>query len=186
MPTDEAPRDPSLVAFRTHLLQAAEHRDTVALLGVLDPTVRSSFGGDVGIEDFKAFWKLDEPNSRVWAVLRDVLSHGGGFMQDGQFCAPYTFAKWPQGAELYDGALIAQDVPIYSRRDSDSPVLTRRSYEVVSILGAEAEPTWYMVLTHDGVEGFVEARSLRSGADWRACCHKTASGWRLTALIAGD
>lgn len=185
-PADEAPRDASLVAFRTRLLEAAARRDRQALLELLDPGVLSSFGGEAGPAEFERFWKLDEPDSRVWSVLRDVVSRGGGFMEDGEFCAPYVYAKWPPDADPFEGALVAEDVPIHSAQDRASPVLARRSYEIVTLRGAEPEPTWYRVRTHDGIEGFVEASQLRSPADWRACFRKTAGGWRLTALVAGD
>ena len=185
-PVDEAPRDASLVAFRARLLEASERRDRKVLLELLDPAVLSSFGGESGPGEFERFWKLDEADSRVWSVLRDVLGRGGAFMEDGEFCAPYVYAKWPSDADPFDGVLVGADVPIHAARDRASSVVARRSYEIVTVRGGEAEPTWYPVRTYDGVEGFVEAAQLRSPADWRACLRKTAAGWRITALVAGD
>jgi len=52
-PVDEAARDPSFFLFRSRLLQALHDRDEKFLFSILSPDIKSRFGGDAGIDDFK-------------------------------------------------------------------------------------------------------------------------------------
>jgi hypothetical protein len=90
LPVDQAVRDPGFFAFRARLQRAIAARDTTALLAVLDPSIKLSFGGDGGPERFREMWL--EPNSRrrgldVWTRLAEVLALGGRFWNDSSFVA---------------------------------------------------------------------------------------------------
>ena len=78
-PVDEGKNDASFNAFREKLISAVKKRDTEYLVTVLDRNVKASFGGDDGIEDFKRFWKIDSPDSKLWDELLKVLTNDGKF-----------------------------------------------------------------------------------------------------------
>jgi hypothetical protein len=52
LPVDEAVSRPDFFTFRARLAAAVAQRDTAAILEVIHPDIKSSFGGDDGIEDF--------------------------------------------------------------------------------------------------------------------------------------
>src|ERR1044071_8388557 len=95
-PVDQAPQQPDFLAFRNELRQTIARRDVAALLRVVHPNIKSSFGGDDGIEAFKRHWRLDRPDSELWRELGAVLALGGTFLDPDQFAAPYVYSKWPQ------------------------------------------------------------------------------------------
>ena len=59
-PVDEADKDAALVAFRDGLRAAAEARDTDAVLAASCPEILISFGGDGGLDEFRAFLSVPE------------------------------------------------------------------------------------------------------------------------------
>ncbi|MGH7591570.1 MAG: hypothetical protein ACREL2_09030, partial [Gemmatimonadales bacterium] len=89
LPVDEARRDPSLTVFRAKLVRAVETRDTAFVLSVLAPNVTNSFGGDGGVDEFRHRWQLAAGGPQLWATLHDILTHGGSFLNDSLFEAPY-------------------------------------------------------------------------------------------------
>ena len=46
-------------------------RDTTALLRAVAPDIKSSFGGDGGVQGFRDHWRLSSPDTEIWAVLTD-------------------------------------------------------------------------------------------------------------------
>ncbi len=65
-PVDEGKKDKSFSAFRDKLIEAVKKRDKKYLLSILDPNIKSSFGGDDGIKDFKTMWKIDSSKTKLW------------------------------------------------------------------------------------------------------------------------
>ena len=63
-PVDEGTRDASFAEFRKKAIAAAERKDVKYILSILDPHIKSSFGGHDGIGDFKSFWKIKDKNSQ--------------------------------------------------------------------------------------------------------------------------
>src|SRR5215208_1023392 len=57
LPADEAARDPGLFSFHAQLQAAVARRDSDALLAMVDPRIRTSFGDSGGIEAFRSQWK---------------------------------------------------------------------------------------------------------------------------------
>lgn len=78
-PVDEAKQDSSFKVFREQLLAAIKKRDSKLILNSLTPDVLASYGGCEGVKCFSQFWKLNQPNSQLWATLSKVLSLGGSF-----------------------------------------------------------------------------------------------------------
>lgn len=203
-PVDDASQDRSFEHFRNALLAAARNRDSPFILGVLDQHILNTLGGSGGIEEFKAQWKLDTGADELWNTLITVLTNGGSFSNyqgKKQFCAPYVSSKWedvvsklPSEADPSEYAAIIQPkVDLRAEPASDSSVIRTLSYDVVRVLDAsrsgETSPEvsqLVKVQTLTGVEGYVNANSIRRPSDYRACFNKVDSKWVMTLFAAGD
>jgi hypothetical protein len=204
LPVDEAAQQPDFFSFRAQLLVALARRDVDAVLAVVDPRIRNSFGDDGGTAEFVARWALETPDSKLWQELTAALALGGRFNSGGdQFTAPYTFSHWPDAVDAFEHvAIVGQDVRVRARADSASAVIGAFSHEVVPLaqpLGdnhlpapgpgvgiAKATAAWAAVRLADGQVGFVARQFTRSPIDYRAIFQRTGGRWRLVTFVAGD
>ncbi len=189
-PVDEASKDASFLKFRERLLAAIDRRDAKYVIGIVDPNIRNSFGGNDGVAEFRKAWKPERADSELWTELRDVLTHGGAF-QAGQFWAPYVFSRFPEDLDGFEYvAVMGDDVALRSQPDLSAPAITTLSYHLVKVdyTGIEdpENAPWFKVSTTDGKEGYLPAGSFRSPVDYRAGFAKRRGVWRMTAFIAGD
>jgi hypothetical protein len=186
-PVDEASRDADFAAFRDSVLRIIARRDTTALLAILAPEIKSSFGGDDGIAGFREHWRLGEPDTELWSVLRDVLEHGGRFSGPDNFYAPYTFDALPDSLDPFDHLIVRDSaVVVRERPDAASTALATLSFDIVRA-GTEApDPAWRAIALADGRVGYVDARAIRSPIDYRAGFERRAGRWWLVVLVAGD
>ena len=182
---DEATSEPTLVAYRNELLDAVRRRDLDALTKLVDPHIRTSFGGGGGEEDFRGMF-----DEKMWADLEQILALGGTFLDDGQrkaFWAPYVYSTWPEASDAFtSSAVIADDVPLLDAPNG-TPIatLSRNIVERVEAPGTVAGE-WTQVKTADGRTGSVATKFLRSPVGYRAGFNKEGEQWRLTGLVAGD
>jgi hypothetical protein len=167
---------------------AIERRDSAALLAMLDPDIKASFGGDDGVERFSEMWRLDSPDSRLWETLSTVLALGGTFTEPDTFTAPYAFATWPDEIDAFENtAIVGRDVRVRAGPSLESAPLTSLSYAIVALAERNADTdAWVAVRLADGRAGFVSRRYVRSPLDYRAIFQKAGDGWRLRAFVAGD
>jgi hypothetical protein len=198
LPVDEGKRDESFNIFRENLINAVKRKDKNHLIGVLDPNISLSFGGDAGIKDFKKYWEIDKSTTKIWDELLPVLTNGGKFSYDGGkkiFCAPYSFTDFPDDLDAFEYQVIfGNNVRLRLRPDLSSRILTKLSYNIVkidyeqSITDGNDEPNyiWYKIETLGGMKGFVSADYVRSPIDYRACFAKKGGKWKMTDFIAGD
>jgi hypothetical protein len=176
---DEASKDPSFATFRDQLATAVHARDTKAVLALTDPAIRTSFGGDGGHASLK---------EEHWRALDELLPLGGTF-REGMFWAPYVYSAWPESVDSFEYlAIVADDVPLRQSEDAGGPAIATLSRDIVKRAGQPgANPgPWTKVETADGKTGFVESKFVRSPVGYRAGFIKTAAGWRMNALVAGD
>src|SRR4028118_1504503 len=125
MPVDEAVRDSELFAFRARLQAALARHDVAAVLEVVDPRIKNTFGADNGIEAFQRLWKLKEGDSRLWEELGLVLALGGTFQNADNFVAPYVFSRWPDQVDSFENvAVLGRNVRVRAEPRAGSPVLT--------------------------------------------------------------
>lgn len=192
-PIDQAPRDPTFLLFRKQLLDAIRRKDSEYLLSVLDPNIRVSFGGDAGIEDFKRYWKLDSPDSRVWRELGDLLRLGGTFSTglEGRkrFCAPYVYSAYPPdaGDPFQTLVVIVDRAELHEQPDPGSNVVAVLEYNIVNIEPVkESPPGWRKIRTASGKSGWIQQRFVRSHIDYRACFERVDGQWKMVLLVAGD
>ncbi|MGI8785460.1 MAG: hypothetical protein ACR2L2_17650 [Acidobacteriota bacterium] len=198
LPVDEAKQDPSFFAFRTRLLTSIRQRDTTFLYGALAKDILNSFGGNGGIAEFKAQWRPEDPDSKLWQTLSEVLALGGQFEKsfegERMFVAPYVFSARPSVAfdSYKHGVIIGRDVRVRRQPDLSSPTIAKLSFDVVRAdwtvqagQGA-AKRLWIAVQLVDGARGFVAAKYIRSPIDYRAAFVLRDGRWLLKFLIAGD
>ena len=204
-PVDEAGKDRSFKIFRDKLIVAVKKHDRRFLLSILDPKIIYSFGDDAGAKGFVKFWKLDSPNSKVWAELLTVLSMGGSFDNENgkkSFYAPYVSSRWeaiqnkiPGDEDAFCcGAIVSSKVKMQRRPDTASPVVSLLSYDVVkmnhegSIFKDEKqdELLWAKIKTLQGQDGYVRGDQIRSPTDYRASFKKVRGRWVMYVFVAGD
>ena len=101
-PVDEANQRADFFGFREKLQQRIATRDVAALLGIVHPDIKTTFGDDNGIDAFKRLWRLDQRDSELWRELGAVLALGGTFEGSDAFVAPYVFSRWPDNFDAFD------------------------------------------------------------------------------------
>ena len=197
-PIDEAAKDASFLAFRTKLIEAAKRRDTKYILSIVDRKIEISFGGLVGIEDFKKTWKLSNSNSEFWKEFLAVITNGGTFVEESgskMFFAPYTFGTFPEDLDGFEySAIFGNNVNLRAKPDLRSKAIAQLSYNVVKVdyqnsvkkKGAKDEYSWLKIETLGGKKGFVKAEFVRSPIAYRAGFEKKNGKWKMTVFIAGD
>jgi uncharacterized protein YgiM (DUF1202 family) len=186
-PVDEAAQNPNFLAFRTRLKDIVAKHDTKALLDVLHPDIRASFGSDSGIPAFVAMWTPNEPDSMLWKELGTVLELGGTFDGPSMFTAPYTFSRWPNDVDSFEFmAVTGTNVRIRTEPRANAAVLATVSYAILeNDLDAKEVDGWTAV-KFDGKRGYVSSQFIRSPIDYRARFEYENGRWRMVFFLAGD
>jgi hypothetical protein len=174
-------------AFRARLQAALARRDLDAVLAIVAPDIRNSFGGDDGVEGFLRLWTPREPGSRLWAELATVLALGGTFERDDMFVAPYVFSRWPQGFDPFQHVvLIAPDVALRLAPRDDAEPAGNASFVILRLAGSEAPEGWTAIRDEDGGTRYVRSSVVRSPIDYRAYFERRNGEWRMVMFLAGD
>ena len=189
LPVDEAAQDPGFFAFRARLQRTIAERDTAALLAVVHPEIKLSFGDDYGIERFRETW-LAEPEPSIWAELGTVLALGGRFYDDSTFAAPYTYTDSPDEADPFEALIALGDsVPLYAAPDDHADIVGILSFDVVrhawDAPGLVPEG-WVAVRLRDGTVAYATLATVRSPIYYRAIFDRREGRWRMNIFIAGD
>ncbi|MGH7588458.1 MAG: hypothetical protein ACRELU_07695 [Gemmatimonadota bacterium] len=189
LPVDEAVKDAGFFAFRARLQRAIAERDTTALLAVVHPEIKLSFGGDYGISSFRDWW-LGDSTAGLWSELGTVLALGGRFYDDSTFAAPYTFTESPGEADPFEALIALSDsVPVHAAPDADAEVAAVLSFHIVRHEWQHDDPVpegWTPVRLAGGSLGYVRSRSVRSPIDHRAIFSRRDGRWWMITFIAGD
>ena len=189
LPVDESAKCPGFVEFKAQLAEIIRRKDAAALLSVLDPNLRHTFGTGNGRDEFKTQW-LDNPDpgsGGVWTELADVLRLGGRCQGD-EFVAPYVWTDWPnQFDELEFAAVVGAQVRVRERPSATAKVIGSVSFTVVPRDSTwSGDGQWEKVSLADGRIGYVAERFLRTPLDWRAWFVRRDGRWLITTFIAGD
>jgi hypothetical protein len=189
LPVDAATDDAALVAYRDELLGAVKRHDADAVIALVDPKIRTSFGGGGGAAGLRH--SLEQPGS--WNDLEQLLSLGGSFQGEGagrSFWAPYVYSAFPDAQDAFESlVVVAAEVPLFETPDPNGHVVATLSHDIVTIVreapSAEAG-SFRHVKTADGRTGWVESAKVRSPIGYRAGFLKQDGKWRMNVLVAGD
>jgi hypothetical protein len=188
-PIDEGPLRPDFLQFRSQLQRTVARRDVSALLQIVHPTIKNSFGGGDGIEGFKERWELDNLDTEVWRELGSVLSLGGTFEDQDTFVAPYVFSRWPDDFDAFEYvALVGSGVRVRSAPSPEAPVIATQSFAILRLEGDSysRHSPWTFVVVPDGRRGYVSTDLVRSPVGYRAFFERIDGRWQMTVFIAGD
>jgi hypothetical protein len=172
-PVDEGTRDPSFAAYRQRLIAALETKNKAALLDLMDPHMRTSFGADNGRRE------LD------WDEVLKAVRMGGSF-REGSFWAPYVYSAWPDEVDAFTHAAATRaGVPLRSEPSESASVVRTLDWAIVELVDSK-DPAWRHVRTKDGTTGWAKAEDVRRPIGYRAGFNKTGSDWKMTAFVEGD
>lgn len=195
-PIDEAKSDPTLMAFRTRVLNALMTNDARFLAQHSAP--------DLGMDasEWTAKNSKEGPDPFYTELIRAVRL-GGTFTttrgsQEGrrEFCAPYVYSAFPAdypplpGDEInnegHPWAITGRNVPVRRRPSSTAPVITRlQRFELVlpTTLASPVEhPRWYQITTPDRKVGWVRAGEILDPADVHVCFAKLDGDWKISVI----
>jgi hypothetical protein len=188
-PVDEAPLHPDFLRFRTQLKDIAGRRDERALMRVVDPDIRISFGNNNGIENFRKLVRgqFGQPASQFWSDFARMLDLGGTLREDRHgFVAPYIYSAWPNHYDSYEcSAVVAANVRVREQPRADARIVATVSYAIVR-LHTSPDLKWTAVELADGRKGYIAARYVYGPTGWRAFFDDESGRWRMSLFIAGD
>lgn len=177
---------PAFASFRDGLRDVVARRDTAALLALVAPDARLSFGDDPGgAEGFRSMWFRGDPpgGEAVWDVFERILA-GGSAEEDGAVTVPFVPALWPSDLDPFVHVAVAgRDVPAYGHPGGD--VVARLSEIALPILAPPLRG-WWQVSLPDGRPAYVSTEEALSPVGYRAVFWDDGDGWRLRSFLAGD
>lgn len=186
-PVDEAARNPGFLAFRARLQEIVAKHDVKALLEVLDPDIRASFGSDHGVSAFVELWNLKDPGTELWKEMGAVLALGGTFEDASTFTAPYVFSRWPYGVDAFDFvAVTGSNVRIRSAPRADASVVGTVSYDILELDLGPPDTEGWTAIKFDGRTAYISKQFVRSPIDYRARFTFSDGRWRIVFFLAGD
>jgi len=189
LPVDDAATRPEFFSFRAQLQEAVARHDVDAVMAVVHPNIKASFGGDEGIEAFRRMWRPTEPDSTLWGTLAAVLALGGSFQGAETFVAPYTFSRWPEKFDSFEHvAVVAADVRIREAPRADAPVVATMSFAILPVARSTTGTSdeWTAVQLAPNRTGYVSSRLVRSPIGYRAFFTRENGRWMLSLFLAGD
>ena len=188
LPVDEAGSRPDFFSFRAQLQRAIARHDTAALLAIVHPQIKNSFGDNDGIDEFRTMWNIGAADSEIWGLLGTVLGLGGSFHEDNTFVAPYVFSRWPGQIDPFDHvAVIGSDVRVRSQPNADAPVIAAMSFTILPVARPDIEVEgWTAVRVEGKRTGYIASQFVRSPIDYRAIFRYESRQWKLVTLVAGD
>ena len=190
-PIDQAALRPDFLRFRQELREIARRHDEAALMRVVNPSIKMSFGDGNGLDEFRSLVRNadQDPDADFWRDFARVLDLGGTFFDVGlnTFVAPYIYSQWPNEYDVFDCvAVIGRNVRLRDRPRSDGRVIDTLSYAIVARdLGASEGP-WTEIETARGQHGYIATRYLYSPVDYRAFFSYRDGRWMMDVFIGGD
>jgi hypothetical protein len=187
LPVDQASTRPDFFSFRAGLQRAIARHDVAALMTVVHPQIKNSFGGNDGMDEFRSMWKIDEPGSEIWDELGTVLALGGSFHDAETFVAPYVFSRWPDQIDSFQHvAVIGANVRVRSKPDTTSNPIEIVSFPILPVAREGTDKEGWTAVQVDKTVGYVSSAYVRSPIDYRAIFRFEDRRWRLVTFVAGD
>lgn len=185
-PFDDGETQPGFAAFRREVRAIVARRDVEAMVRLAHPDIKISFGGDEGLEAFRAV--IASPDDDFWVEFGRILSMGGRFDTSGSFTAPYVFADWPERFDAFSCvAVVGRGVAMRRGPSQATPLVATLDHRIVEALVEERPVSgWTHVRLADGRSGFIASQYVRSPIDHRARFVFEDGRWQLVFYIAGD
>jgi hypothetical protein len=203
--------DPSFVAFRKQLADAAERKDRAALAKLVAAQgffwMQDKDLADKrkpGIANLASAIDLDAKDGSGWATLSGYASEPTGAPlpdRQGVICAPAEPDIDPKAFEALVQATrteplewaypTAASVDVRSAAKPDAPVVEKLGLALVRVLPDSAppddssQPQFVHVATPSGKTGFVAIDAISGLGSDQMCYSKDASGWRITGYFGG-
>ncbi|MCB2013740.1 MAG: SH3 domain-containing protein [Sphingobium sp.] len=189
-PRNECAADPAYFAFEQQLRQAVAERNPAQLLALVDTSIKSSFGGDDGIEEFRTSWQLDKAEtSPIWLELERILALGCA-KKDGYAALPYMFAHMPDRYDAFS-SFVATGTNIVMREgpSRDARAVARLDWDIMTQVddGEATSEDWVKVSsTVNHNVGYVHKSLLRSPIDYRLIVQPVDGVLKIVTFVAGD
>lgn len=189
-PRNECAADPAYFAFEQQLRAAISAKDPAKLLALVAPGIKSSFGGEDGVAEFKAQWQLDTgAASPIWTELERILSLGCAQAQS-YAALPYMFKKLPDRFDSFE-TYIATGTNIVMREGpgSDTRAIARLDWDIMTHVRDDgpASKDWIKVSSSTNhYLGYVHKSLLRSPIDYRLIVQPVDGARRIVSFLAGD
>src|SRR6185295_8790595 len=191
---DDCPQDASFLKFRNGLKAIIVRKDAKALMKIVAPNIKNSFGGDDGAVKFRKGWKPEDPKSEIWPALSLVIEMGGNFDSKTAFSAPYVFSAFPSDVDGFTTVVVTKEGAVMRAKPKpDAAIVRRLDHDILTFIGDAPKPQheagpdeWIEVKDAKGKQGFVPARDVRSPIDYRAYFEKKKGRWIMTSFLAGD
>lgn len=187
LPVDEASTRPDFFSFRARLQRAIARHDTAALMEVVHPQIKNSFGGNDGVDEFRSMWRIGQPDSGIWDELGTALALGGSFHDAGTFVAPYVFSRWPGQFDSFEHvAVIGSSVRVRSQPDTASSWIDAVSFAILPVAREGTDQEGWTAVQIGKTVGYISSAYVRSPIDYRAIFRLDGGRWRLVTFVAGD
>ncbi len=184
-PRNECIDAPGAKPFFVALEQAIRDRKADELLALTGAGVRLDFGGGGGLTTFRE--RLEAPDSELWAQLERVLALGCAMEEGGTMVLPWYFAQDLQVADPFAAMMVTDSaVALRSGPDPESPVVSRVSWDTVTLLDGPPRGGAVRVRTRAGEEGYIDSGKLRSLVDYRLFVGQNGGEWRIAGFMSGD
>lgn len=185
---DDAHMDPDLWIAIRDARDAVAAKDTLRLSALMSTDVAFGPGPQRSPDCLIAHYGLGQGDSGTWDELAFILRTGGGFRTPARDSLVMPFVAAIQHVAIEPGWCVATDrVSVYAARSTAGEVIGELTGELIPIVAQESTDAWLAVrFDYRGRLGFVERRYCRGSTDLRIHFGKTAQGWRITAIVAGD
>jgi len=189
-PRNECAADPAYFAFEQQLRAAIHAKAPEKLLALVAPNIKSSFGGEDGIEEFRSQWRLnDGAASPLWVELERIVSLGCAQAQS-YAALPYMFKKLPDRFDAFE-TYVATGTNIVMREGpgSDTRAIARLDWDIMTRVrdGGPASEDWIKVSSSTNhYLGYVHKSLLRSPIDYRLIVQPVDGALRIVSFLAGD
>ncbi|MBI4902133.1 MAG: SH3 domain-containing protein [Acidobacteria bacterium] len=188
-PTDETSRDPAFQSYTRKLRSAVAARSTKALRRLMDDEEIIVGPGkeDQGWRKFVARWRPDDPDSKLWPALGDLLAVGFIREHPSLFLSPYVVWRFPSQLDRRKHLVIGRDkVALRESPSLAAATVTTLAFDIVRRAGEPVRSdrlgAFVPVETLDGRRGYVNARDVLSPLLPRAQFGFRQKRWVLIAL----
>ena len=170
--------------LRDSLRAVVARRDTAALLALVAPDARLSFGDTPGGPGgFHDVWFEGDHGEPVWDVLPRLLD-GGSVEEDGAVMVPAVATLWPERLDPFANVAIPGDDVVAFDAPGGTPLATL-SRVTLPTSGPPADG-WRPVTLPDGRAAVVPEPAVLSPVGYRATFWDDGDGWHLRSFLTGD